>query len=849
MRAGPLALGLIVLAVLVGGFAWFAMRGDDDPRASAEEHKVTSHRSVAALELASPVVDRTPATLPRPTASEPESLVAEGPGALTGRVVLAPDLTPVASVEVRAGRYGYELVSTVTRDDGRFTLFFDEGTEIGWIEIRSTATSTGKTVRNEYRFFAGLRMDIGDVVVTSGATLAGHVVDEDGAPVPDARVLGWCRRWTRSDPPERTVRTGPDGSFAIEHLGFEFKLVAETDTLACARGLEGELVPGKRVDGLEIVLARSGTFSGRVIDGAGAPVEGASVGSAGGPVPESTSGPGVSSFEVRPSSVKTDADGVFALGRLPARDFLVNVNHAGFLVAKATLEPDVPAEIRLDPGVALRGLVLDADSSPVAGAKVFARGDRMDDLGRGTTDAQGRFDVRALSATERRGTVWVRAKGHAIHVRQGLPIGPGAAEVVLRLERAHSLPGVVLDADGRPVPGARVSIVGDRLLEFDDVGYTQPTTWEWRCGHDVAWTDGTGRFRFVDLYPGSFQLTAGLGNERVRGRARSGEDEVVLRLGTPAKDEVVVEGRVVDGRSGAPLTSFGVTPMFAQSGGSSSGHRRDVTDADGRFRIGGFGPGRFQLTVAAPGYATWGSKPRDSGGGVERFEVALLPSRAIDVIAVDRDGQTLSSGTLSFRSLDGRRLQVESGSGTGTHLSLWQGGARAAGLPAERIVAVLELPDDDREHEVELDLLVQPDGPVELRIDAEADARRAFQALLVVAPEGARPEQVFAELQANGGVLDGDIGWIDAKVRREFRSERGTTLYVATIRPCGGGFCMEGKAASSGSSATLPYPLVDVALPGEASTVAITSERYLEQVVPIEERARDEPLVVILRPR
>jgi hypothetical protein len=136
---------------------------------------------------------------------------------------------------------------------------------------------------------------------------------------------------------------------------------------------------------------------------------------------------------------------------------------------------------------------------------------------------------------------------------------------------------------------------------------------------------------------------------------------------------------------------------------------------------------------------------------------------------------------------------------------------------------VLELPDDDREHEVELDLLV--------------------------APEGARPEQVFAELQANGGVLDGDIGWIDAKVRLEFRSERGTTLYVATIRPCGGGFCMEGKAASSGSSATLPYPLVDVALPGEASTVAITSERYLEQVVPIEERARDEPLVVILRPR
>jgi hypothetical protein len=78
----------------------------------------------------------------------------------------------------------------------------------------------------------GGRQDLGDIVLQSGALLAGRVLDETGRPIEGARVEA---RPTAKGPPVR-MASDHDGNFALRVPGGDYALVAAAPAARPARG-------------------------------------------------------------------------------------------------------------------------------------------------------------------------------------------------------------------------------------------------------------------------------------------------------------------------------------------------------------------------------------------------------------------------------------------------------------------------------------------------------------------------------------------------------------------------------------------------------------------------------------
>ena len=116
----------------------------------------------------------------------------------------------------------------------------------------------------------------------------------------------------------------------------------------------------------------------------------------------------------------------------------------------------------------------EADGKDCAGAIVHVgeNFDELDPIGDGQTfvgnlcvrtDQRGRFRVGGLQRELRKITVWARAADHAAtRVEAELP-DTGDASVVLQLTRGLDVAGTVVDVEGEPVEGARVSVFQEAL--------------------------------------------------------------------------------------------------------------------------------------------------------------------------------------------------------------------------------------------------------------------------------------------------------------------------------------------------------------------------------------------------
>jgi protocatechuate 3,4-dioxygenase beta subunit len=278
------------------------------------------------------------------------------------------------------------------------------------------------------------------------------------------------------------------------------------------------------------------------------------------------------------------------------------------------------------------GRVLDRDGKPVAGATVavVARArrqyrsddrsaDRIELLADGKTDAEGRFVVRAPRTSSAR--FWevyavARAKGYALAWAR---MGPDAArpEVVLRLPPEQAVRGRLVDLQGLPAAGVKVSVawVGrERNGEFDGVSLADVPK---RLGlwPEPVTTDDQGRFVLHGLNrdqgdislrlrddrfaaesltvrpagkprPGAtFYAFDAAGNFRQRtvGADEKGQPEEPAFTLAPAQ---VLEGRVVYEDTGRP--AVGATVDGAP------------TDERGRFRLPVSAEGRFGVMATPP---------------------------------------------------------------------------------------------------------------------------------------------------------------------------------------------------------------------------------------------------------
>jgi protocatechuate 3,4-dioxygenase beta subunit len=276
------------------------------------------------------------------------------------------------------------LGARVAAGDGRFELgpLWNGSAGLGLSAAWFRTTNGGP-----YVVSAGERLDVGDVVLRAGLSIAGFVVDSDGQPVAGARVYAGesAAREFAPDPKldaalldlrdfslEAPVLTDRDGRFVVSTLaaGSQRLFVdAAHFELSLQFGLEPPL------DGLRIELVRASTLELTVVDaGTDAPLAEATVAAVRrrrvyAPVQKEARVP------VLAGQAAGLGPGIFRVERLGTQRTDLVVSAPGHEPTALSLEGVAPGttltrEVRLPRGATIAGRVLDLDGGGLAGAVV-----------------------------------------------------------------------------------------------------------------------------------------------------------------------------------------------------------------------------------------------------------------------------------------------------------------------------------------------------------------------------------------------------------------------------------------------------------------------------------------------
>ncbi len=489
----------------------------------------------------------------------------------------------------------------------------------------------------------GARLDV-DMALLPGGTVRGVVRDDQGRGIEGARVEARMDVNLLYGQRGREVRRGEtdaDGSFTLRAVaaGRAVLQADADDHLEASR--EVTVAEGGRLEDVELVLSQGATVAGDVRWPDGTPVAAAQV-ELGFDMTRLGGMEALNMFRGASGHAETDAEGRFSIGGLGRGPFRVRARAwpPGTNEEQREAESVPRWEARVD-GVApdtrdlsltlaeplgVRGRVVDASGEPVPAFDVYAfevTGGMIPGIGADSeNDAfeaeDGRFFLGGLRAGK--WNVSAVAEGFAVPAAVEVEVPqPEGAELELRVERGAAVSGVVLDAGGRPVAGARVAL-HFTLASLRDMTRTFVERPESITGAD-------GAFRLENLTPGGNALVA-----EAEGHAASEPVAIDLLPGDEVEDAVLtlrVGARLtgeVYRKDGAPDPGVQV---LAQIPGDIR-PRGARTDADGEFELEHLVPGTYQVFTLG---ATPGEGADDGGeGGSEmsnlfetmRFESAEL---------------------------------------------------------------------------------------------------------------------------------------------------------------------------------------------------------------------------------
>jgi len=312
----------------------------------------------------------------------------------------------------------------------------------------------------------------------------------------------------------------------------------------------------------------------------------------------------------------TDEKGELRRGGLTPRESVRVRVTAGAAVGTASVIARAGGQQRLDvrlrPGVRVRGVVIDEKGQPRIG--------RVTGLGPPPpveTDAQGRFESELL---EPGASVTPRplVEGCEAERSTALQLAAADATVMLKVRCEVTAEGTVLDADGAPVANALVSLQSGGASE-------------------TAATDAAGRFT-LHQPAGTYALVVS------HPRYRQSERPLTL----PAKAVTVVldaggtiSGRVVDG-AGKPVPGARVKAVPGvlddllrelEGGGAAS----STTDLDGAFEVTGLLAGRWVLVVNGASLPSTPSEPVVLQPGAHHAGLVITVDAKVDLSGVIRD--------------------------------------------------------------------------------------------------------------------------------------------------------------------------------------------------------------------
>ena len=586
------------------------------------------------------------------------------PAALAGKVVEDKTGRPIPRAKVLLkGNAFARLVRTAP--DGTYALkgvppetyrlSVDEARHVPWAQA-ALALAPGE----------GKRLDI---ALTPGATLAGKVVDENGAAVAAARgtlsrggenALAGLRRILRLGAETTAFRTRPDGTFTVTRLapGDNQRLsVSHADfERATVAGLS--LPAGGTKSGVTVILKRGATITGLVRDGNDQPLADVEVqvdpsmnfrGGAGGVAMNFVRLGGASA---RPKT-KSGPDGAFAIKGISVGEYALVLKKPGYGTervdpVKVTEQGAEPVLVALGPGASISGAVRRKGGEGVEGFLVRAgagaggggRGGRGGGPGGGLlnaigadspTGADGGFFIDGLKAGQAYDLTALGGAGMGPQKRGVVAPAAGADIVVSGTGRVA---GVALDAkSGQPLRNFSASYEPDRgggmVIRMVARGAGAQTG----IGQKRDFQTEDGTFTLEDVPAGTWTVVLdakGYQTARVASLVveEGGTKDGVEVRATPG---VVLKGRVSDAKTGRPVANATVTAEPAGSGGPGGmfgrggplggldGGDEITTDAEGGFTVEGIAAGRMKVTAKSPDYAD-GSEVADvkeTGGSVE----------------------------------------------------------------------------------------------------------------------------------------------------------------------------------------------------------------------------------------
>ncbi len=508
-----------------------------------------------------------------------------------------------------------------------------------------------------------------DIALTPAATMAGKVVDENGAPVAAARgtltrggenAAAGLRRMLRVDAEITAFRTRPDGTFTASRLApgdNQRLLVSHADfERATVAGLS--LPAGGTKAGVNVVLRRGATITGYVKDGADQPVGDVEVqvdpsmnfrGGAGGVAVNLMRLGGPSA---RPKT-KTGADGSFAIKGISVGEYALVLKKPGFATervdpVKVTEQGAEPVLVALGPGASITGSVRRKSGEGAEGFLVRAgaaggggRGGRGGGPGGGLLNAigadsptgvDGAFFIDGLKA----GQVYdLSAFGGAGMGPQKRGIIAPAAGADIVVSGTGRIAGVALDArTGQALRNFSVSYEPDRgggmVIRMVARGAGAQTG----IGQKRDFQTEDGVFALEDVPAGTWTVVVDAKGYQTARVASLVVDEGGTRDGVEvrATPGTVLKGRVSDAKTGRPVANATVTwePAGASGGGPGGmfgrggplgldGGDEITTDAEGAFTVEGIAAGRVKVTAKSPDYAdgTEVADVKEAGGTVE----------------------------------------------------------------------------------------------------------------------------------------------------------------------------------------------------------------------------------------
>lgn len=476
--------------------------------------------------------------------------------------------------------------------------------------------------------------ELGSIQLSPAGTLTVRTLDRDGTPLVGATVYATTDRSRRFaglhlgwSTPARIGVTGEDGSVELQRGERErLRIVAlrEDRPATRRRGVLGNAATLRLPAGV--------TRDVRVKDAQGQPARGVLVALAGDPVPLG----------------HTDDAGRIRL-TIPRAGEKIEVSHDGLVLWSSRISAAAdaaapPFDVRLLDLRTMAGRVIDAKTrESVAGAVVW---DGSTSLISTVSDSSGQFALRGPAS--HRLEILAGAVGYLRPDPFEFPLsGDGRTGPTLALDPAAAVSGRVVDAGGRGIAGATVS-----MSEKQSGGMIRI-----RAGrmHDVpdAVTDQEGRFQIAAVDPDrNYDIQADAEGfapvKQAVGQLHPHQtvSGVILTLdaGRAIRGSVVDE----DGNAiaGVELTATASSPNRGFGGGviRFGGEKPTAVEAtsgsDGLFAVTGLPKGEFDLTTKRSGFAPHTIAAIELAGAddVDVGEITLIPGEALEGLVLDTDG-------------------------------------------------------------------------------------------------------------------------------------------------------------------------------------------------------------------